>query len=234
LALLGSLCGRSIETLSHAALGPVIQQFWVAHRTMQHAWMSGLKDLSGDLKAGDDRLERIALEMFLTELLTRVWFSTWTAMDHLHEQRDVERIAGNLLSGTDRVRREVLLLMVTHWQGPVAESISRLDRFRRRSERWTDLLIAGPAAQHQVWQFAQDTSRARDFGMDSWSGTSAEANPTALLVSAGLRVMFGTPWPRGCCESQPFADMLAAILASLPPHAFTTDGHLRPVWDWAA
>jgi hypothetical protein len=44
--------------------------------------------------------------------------------------------------------------------------------------------------------------------------------------------MFGNPWPIGCCRGKPFADMLSAILTSLPPAAFHADGTLKPAGEW--
>lgn len=233
LALIGSVAGRA-----DAALRPVIgdlslRQFWNANRTLQHHWINELRSVTGRLseKTGDG-FERITLEIFLTDLITRVWATNWTISDRLLGQRDVERVMLNSLQGLSRVRREVLLLMVRNWRGPGEERVSRLDRFRRRSERWADLLIASPAAEHGVWDFAVEIDRARDFGEEDWSRRAGAANPVSLLVSAGLRVMFGTPWPRGCCVSEPFGDLLSAIPATLPPQAFAADGSLRPVWDW--
>ncbi len=234
LALLGSITGRSIQDFPHEALGPILRQFWSAQRALQFRWLADLKNITPSVDVECETLERIGLELFLVEMATRVWVTTWSARDRQYGRGDVERLALNMLLGLERVRREVLMAMVTYWDGPAAETISRLDRFRRRSERWTDLLIAGPAMQHDMWQFAQDAVRSRDFGVENWGKPAGGVNPASLLVSAGLRVMFGTPWPRGCCTSAPFGDLVAAIISSLPPQAFDAAGSLQPVWSWKA
>lgn len=233
LALIGSIAGRADASLRPVVVDEALRQFWSANRKLQNQWIHELRSATGQLSdSAADNFERIALELFLTELLTRVWATNWTISDRLLGRRDVERVMSNSLQGLSRVRRDVLLLMVRNWRGPAEDCVSRLDRFRRRSERWADLLIASPAAEHDVWDFAVEIDRARDFGEEDWSRRAGAANPVSLLVSAGLRVMFGTSWPRGCCTSEPFAELLSAIPVTLPPQAFAADGSLRPVWDW--
>jgi hypothetical protein len=232
LALVGSIFGRADSSLLPPSLGPILRRFWLASRTLQQSWLGELSRLRTELSPETERFERIALELFLTELLTRVWGTNWTIADRVRKQQDAERILGNVLQGLGRVRREVLMLMVRNWQDDPTDLISRLDRFRRRSERWTDLLIAGPASIYGTWEFAVDEDRARDFGGENWSRFGGEADPASLLISAGLRVMFGTPWPPGCCRAEPFAALASAILATLPESAFGEDGTLKPAKEW--
>lgn len=232
LALLGSVLGREPGAGQRSVTGPALRQFWSANRALQHRWMSELSAVSTDSLTETEGFERIALELFLVEMLTRIWATNWTIADRTQGHRDIERILGNSIRGLDRVRREVLLLMVKNWRGSGTEMISRLDRFRRRSERWTDLLISGPAAAYGVWEFAVEVERAQDFGLESWSSAAGMSNPASLLVSAGLRVMFGTPWPLGCCRRKCFSEMLSAVILSLPPEALHDDGTLKPASDW--
>lgn len=233
LALVGSIFGRTDAARSPQALSPILRPFWSASRTLQQGWMSELSQLRTDISPEMERFERVSLELFLTELVTRVWATNWTIIDRAQGDRDAERILSNTLQGLGRIRREVLLLMVRNWHEASSELVSRLDRFRRRSERWTDLLISGPASAYGVWDFAVDPVRARDFGRDSWTRTAGEANAASLLVSAGLRVMFGTPWPLNCCRQESFATLMTAILSTLPSTAFHEDGTLKPAKGWA-
>lgn len=232
LALLGSISGRWTAPLSLP--GSALQSFWSVNRNLQRRWTLELGRTANHRPAGLRPLELVGLELFLTELLTRVWATNWTIGDRSRHQADVERLMRNTVNGLARVRREVLMRMVDHWQGESAELVSRLDRFRRRCERWTDLLIAGPASVHGVWDFAVESDRARDFGRESWSRSAGEANPVSLLVSAGLRVMFGTPFPKGCCQHDNFGELRGAVLSALPPAAFHDDGTLKPAADWMA
>ena len=234
LALTGSLLSQADSGGNLAAQGAAIRRFWSANRRLQHQWLDEIGRFSEDISENALRFERLSLEVLLTELLSRVWATSWTIADRIHGERDVERILINVLHGMARVHREILLLMVRNWDGPATKLISRLDRFRRRSERWTDMLIAGPASIHGVWDFAVDPDRARDFGLDRQTGGTAAVNPASLLVSAGLRVMFAASWPPGCCEGPPFPDLLDAIVSTMPPEAFDAGGALRPAWRWPA
>jgi hypothetical protein len=234
LALAGSLSGRTSWVHQPQELGPALRRFWSANRRLQHAWLSDLSQIREDALNQDDRFERLALEVWLTEMVTRVWGTNWTIADRARRGNDVERILANSLHGMARVRREVLLLMVRHWHGETTELISRLDRFRRRSERWTDLLIAGPASVYGVWDYAVEPLRARDFGRIHESQQPATDNAASLLVSAGLRVMFGSSWPLHCCGSDDFAELNAAVLSTLPAGAFDSSGALLPTTSWQA
>lgn len=230
LALIGSIAGRG--NMTSPLTGPVLQSVWTASRNLHRRWMAELARTDSQRPTGLRPLELVGLELFLTELVMRVWATNWTIQDRAQQQTDIERVMRNSLNGLSRVRREVLMLMVKHWQGPSSELVSRLDRFRRRCERWTDLLIAGPAGRHGVWNFAVETGRAKDFGQESWSRSAGEANPVSLLVSAGLRVMFGTPFPKGCCQHDGFGELIGAILSTLPATAFHEDGSLKPAGEW--
>ena len=232
LALVGAMSGRLVQPFQPPMLGSALRQFWASSRRMQSGWQKQLAGLPEDLSLDFDKFERVALEVFLAELLTRVWATNWTIGDRAQGLTDVERILTNTLLGLEHVRKEVLLLMVRQWQGPTTEMISRIDRFRRRSERWADLLIAGPASVHGVWEFAVEPQRAQDFGAETWTSTTSVGTAASLLVSAGLRVMFGSPWPQGCCQDALFGEMLSAVYSTLPAEAFREDGTLLPTWEW--
>lgn len=208
LALIGSLSAGSLPAVSQEGSHIGLRQFWAANLSLQQRWLKELASVSTDATSDAERFERIALELFLMELLTRVWATHWTIGDRAAGAHDIERVLANTLRGLSQVRREVLLLMVRNWRGAMSETISRLDRFRRRCERWTDVLIAGPGARHGVWDFAVEVDRAQDFGMDHLHGPGRSVNPASLLVSAGLRVMFGTTWPPGCCCDSPFPELI--------------------------
>ena len=78
LALAGSMSGRTEWILRPEAMGSSLRQFWSASRKLQHGWQSDLAEIQADISQDSDRFERVALEVLLTELLTRVWATNWS------------------------------------------------------------------------------------------------------------------------------------------------------------
>lgn len=232
LAFVGTMWGRSEWVQQPQPFGDVLRDFWASGKKLQQEWCRQLTRVGNDFEREAKVFEQVAMELFLTDLVARVWATNWTIADRAQGQTDVERIVTNTLLGLEKTRRDLLLLMVHRWESASSVLISRLDRFRRRSERWTDLLIAGPATLHDVWDYAIDVRRSRDFGQETWQEESSSSNAVSLLVSAGLRVMFATPWPAGCCHAEPFVDLMRSIMSTLPAEAFRDDGRLRPAWEW--
>ncbi len=232
LAFVGTVWGRSAWVRQPQLFGEVLRLFWSSERRLQQEWLRQLMQVDKNFEQEAKIFEQVAMELFVTDLVTRVWGTNWTIADRAQGGSDVQQIVTNSLCGLEKIRRDLLLLMVHRWESASNVLISRLDRFRRRSERWTDLLIAGPAALHGVWDYAIEPQRARDFGEETWQQESNRANPVSLLVSAGLRVMYGTPWPADCCTAEPFTGLMRSILVTLPEAAFQANGRLRPAWEW--
>ncbi|MFO0916781.1 MAG: hypothetical protein U0872_00495 [Planctomycetaceae bacterium] len=232
LAFVGTVWGRSSWVRQPQLFGEVLRLFWSSERRLQQQWLRQLMQVGKDFEGETQVFEQVAMELFVTDMVTRVWGTNWTIADRLQGNSDVEQIVVNSLSGLEKLRRDLLLLMVHRWESESNGVISRLDRFRRRAERWADLLIAGPASLHGVWDYAVEPRRSRDFGEETWQHETSSCNPVSLLVSAGLRVMYGTPWPANCCTATPFAELMRAIFMTLPEAAFQQNGRLKPAWEW--
>lgn len=106
------------------------------------------------------------------------------------------------------------------------QEAASLDRFRRRCERWTDVLLGPLVSRTGLTDFAVSPDRAADFGGDA---EDAFESSWPLLL-AGLRLAFATaddfrdaPTRRDGAEVNLLA---AAIAATLPSAAFDSTGRL--------
>jgi hypothetical protein len=214
-----------------------IEQYWTTSKVRLDRWAWRLKKVS---QQSDSRSKRqraqwpaacSAMEEILTsEILTRVWTALVSAHDRLHDRDDAEPIARSVLIGHMEARHRVLTLMV-RGPGIDVETTIRLNRLRRRAERWTDLLIGHLPRRYDVSEFAVDPQRAREFADDVQQRSRlAGGRHTWPLISASLRAAFRS----GLNPASPNADLNArianSILACFPADMFDTTGLLRSAW----
>ena len=168
-------------------------------------------------------LEPILSEIFVSEILTRVWGITLTAIDRQQGQRSAEPIARNTTNGHTEARNKAISLMLS-LQIPMHE-LSKVDRLRRKSERWTDLLVGHLALRYQLPDFAFENQRSLDFGQSQvHEFVRATDESVWEFVQAGIHLSFSTlsnassfsvPWNRGIVRS---------ILGSFPIDCFDEVG----------
>jgi hypothetical protein len=230
----GPVLIRGCRQLSATSL----QQYWTASKCRLDRWARSLKGFAGYADdAGEQRrraqwpLVRGVLEEILTgEVLTRVWAATLCAHDRHHHSNDTEAIAQSVLIGHLEARHRVLTLLV---RSPAieAEGAVKLNHLRRRTERWTDLLVGYLAGLYDVSQFAVDPERAKQFAEDlRYRSNLPAGRHTWPLMLASLRAAFG----EGLCSISPNADLNAqiasSILACFQPELFDSTGLLRSLW----
>ena len=181
------------------------------------------------LPHADDML-RLAEEVLVSEILTRVWAAVLTGAKHLPSYQSAAAIGRSVFISHQEIRLRVLKWMV---DGPMAGSpqIEALNLLRRRCERWTDLLLGRITLAADATPFSFDRERLAEYRRDlleeNRAGTLATSWP-ALLAS-----LDGTL--RGSIDGQPVsaeanANLAAALLACLGPEAVDDWGVLR--WSW--
>ena len=230
----GPVLVRGHRQLSAASL----QQYWTASKCRLDRWARSLKGFATYADgAGPQRrraqwpLVRAVLEEILTgEVLTRVWTAVLCAHDRHHHSDTAEAVARSVLIGHLEARHRVLTLLV---RSPMIETEGavKLNHLRRRTERWTDLLVGHLAGLDKVSQFAVDPQRARQFAEDLRYRSNSPAGRQAWpLMLSSLRAAFG----EGLRSISPSADLNAqiasSILACFQPELFDSTGLFRSLW----
>ena len=158
-----------------SSTGPPPRSAWTAGP-------AGLKTFAGSARPESRRHQaqwpqfRGVLEEILSgEMLTRVWTAVLCACDRRRHSDEAEPAARSVLIGHMEARHRVLTLLV-RGPGIDAEAVLRLNRLRRRAERWTDLLIGHLAGRYAVSEFAFDPPEAGILPKTSASAASATAS----------------------------------------------------------
>jgi len=166
-------------------------------------------------------------EFFAAELPLRVWCTAVAEGKRRGDSRGAAVAA--------KINSELLTLRCVMLQALAADvGLSRseaaeIDRFRRRCERWCDVLVGPVAIRTGAAECAFQPDRAFEFGEQFTANPAGKA--AWQLMIAGLRMAFteaeafrSTPQS----ESTPRAAALVSVLlASFPPGAFMSSGMLR-------
>ena len=174
-----------------------IEQYWTTSKVRLDRWARRLKSFVGradaDARQRRDQWPEVrgVLEEILTgEMLTRVWTAVLCAYDRRRGADEAEPVARSVMIGHMEARHRVLTLMV-RGPGIDAEAAVKLNRLRRRAERWTDLLVGHLAGMHDVSEFAFDPQRASDFAEDLRHRSGLQGGRHVWpLVLASLRAAF--------------------------------------------
>jgi len=222
--------------------GPIpegsVAAYWSASRCRLNRWHRELKRFaslatpssSGPLGGGDVPLVGAIEEVLTGEVLTRVWAAVTCAYDRHRGTDLVAPVARSVLAAHTEARHRVLTVLVSG-SSLATEDAMRLDRLRRSSERWTDVLLGQLAAAGNVREFAFDPERAEDFAADfSQQGRRQGDCLVWPLMMSSMRAAFR----HGLAAVSPNADLNAKIAASIvstfPPEWFEAVGVPESLW----
>ncbi len=221
------------EPLPEASL----QSYWSASRDRILDWLRimdatavELSDLppSGHNKVWA-KLEPVLSEIFVTEMLTRIWGAALTAFDLHRDQRIAEPIARNTTSSHIEARTLALKLLVDGADVALS-SLARIDRLRRRTERWTDLLVGHLALRFGLEEFAFDSKRSLEFGENQIREIQAASDePVWEFVLAGVRLAFSNVSTETAPSTVLNTAIQNSILSSFPADCFMTTGTFRTI-----
>ncbi len=227
LALVVSNAAPRIFEETKAPSSESIRGFWQSNRLLQKRWMNELEIVRNIRTADIELLERLAPRVFTSEILVRVFSTLLAAFDRRLGTDELTRVARNVVSGLLQIRMNVLAQLLA-----VSESdesrVLKIDRLRRRCDRWTDLLVGTIAIRDNCFEFAFDPDRARDFGEESmFAETEFGPRPFEELISAGLRGTFLMHLSNQNFDEPEFITLTKSILSCIPRQALHRDGPFR-------
>ena len=217
--------------------GSALVQYWTASKCRLDRWVRSLKKFATDSSHEPDNLaplwaevRPVLEEILVAEVGVRVWTAVLYAYDRRRQTVDAEPIARSVLVGHLEVRQRALALLI-HSPHIAAEDAVRLNRVRRRAERWTDLLLGHLTQNYPSSELAFEPDRCLEFSSELRQEKHQAASTQAWrLTLASLRVAFQT----GLADRTPNADMnrdiADSILACFPAELFDATGTMHSLW----
>lgn len=215
-----------------------LEQYWTACRCRLDRWLHALKQhetlieqAAPALRGGHWRTIRPLLdEILLSETLTRVWAAVGRAFDRHRGANEVDPVTRSVLIGHLEARNRALQ-MIVFGQGLGAEEAVKLNRLRRRVERWTDLMLGYVCVDHTAAEFAFDRGRALDFAEDlRYERQAGTDNKAWDLVQSSLQAAFQGERRRASASAELNRQIAAAVLSCLDAGLFDSWGALQSLW----
>lgn len=232
-ALNGPLIVRGAASLSQAHL----EQYWATSKCRFESWNRALRSSARHVversPAGFDNvveLRAVLDEIFVGEILTRVWSAVLVAHDRHWRAGVDEPLARSVLVSHVEARNRALGLLLDGGTFSRRQAVS-LNRLRLRAERWTDVLIGGLPGDCDAREFAADPARAADFAADLALRRDAPGGRQCWrLTLVSLRNAF----QKGLCPlaANPDANdrITASILGCFPGELFDSTGLFSSLW----
>ncbi len=223
----------------HAAAGSRVscEQYWATSKCRFESWHRALKRYA-DRVANPSHLEpdhwldlRATLdEIFVSEILTRVWTAVLVARDRRHQGEVDEPLARSVFESHLEARGRALALLL-HSQAVSTPQAVAINRLRRRAERWSDLLVGGLFAEPTAREFAFDAERAADFADELAQRRALAGGRQAWrLTLVSLRGAFLGGLSPQAANPDANARVTAAVLGCFPGELFDSTGVLKSLW----
>jgi hypothetical protein len=235
-AMISAHSPNLIESGARLPIDP-LQRYWSCSRAQGRLWLSRLTDFPAEVATAPaerrlflwQRMQPLVADVFAGDLTARVWGAVLAARDCQSGEICAGPIARSVLLQHESVRRRVLQLMLES-PGFSAEDFSRLDRLRRRLERWNDVFVGHLVRRYGLSEFAFDPERAYEFGdeqlADSWETGDFQVWDMYLVCLRSVLPEASLPGGR-------LADLRHEIartmLAAFPREAFLEFGPLKSV-----
>jgi hypothetical protein len=224
-----------------SAPSPVhLDQYWSTSKCRFESWNRALKiyatlsvkESREDLDAWVD-IHAALDEIFVSEMLTRVWSAVLVARDRRTQTDAAEPIARSVLASHMEARHRAMALLL-HGQGLGTQQSMTLNRLRRRVERWTDVLIGGllhTGGKYDLREFAVEPERAQDFAADlAIERQDPSGRQAWRLTLVSLRSAFQNRLSPAAANPDANARIASSILGCFPGDLFDSTGLFQSLW----
>jgi len=166
-------------------------------------------------------------EIFSSEVLCRVFAALCCGHEKRHGGNELTPIVRVVLSGQLETRLRALNLLVYGHGLRIEDSVS-LNRLRKQTERWVDLLLSLFADQHEVAEFAFRPARLGEFAAQWRPGPRGQAQRSLTLASLRLAYQYSLS------NVVPNADLnrkiASGVLGCLGSSTFDSTGLMKSMW----
>ena len=185
------------QEVSVAAIG----DYYILSRNRFNRWMRDLTDLENGLAIREPlhligltsslpAARSLAEQIMINEMVARIWTILLVARDSKNGTDRTHAVAHNVFLGHLSVRHKALSVCLTDKKMSPKDIIA-VDKLRAATERWTDMLCCHLMDEFDLWGYAFDKDRAKEFLCDRANQRSLNHQSQAwVLILAGMRHCF--------------------------------------------
>lgn len=214
------------------------QHYWTNCKIRTNRWSAALKIFADDFVEPFPQhnpwpaFEIIAEEIFLSEMLTRIWGTFLVSIDARQQREEYTGLAYSTFISHVESKNRVFRLMLST-QGTNEPVFERLNQLRRLVEKWTDLFLAWFPAQGIAQQFTYDRKRLADFQQERGFYNDAQsAQQQRVLIESMLRGFRQSP-TKWSAHPELNRRIIDGVIACLDNEAFDQielPDSLRQLW----
>jgi hypothetical protein len=201
IAALMAAHGRLFVEQDEELSAQVIGDYYILSRNRFNRWMKDLSDLENGLSIRDP-LHLIGLmpsrpatrtlteQILVNEMLARVWTILLMARDRYQNVDRIRPVAHNVFLGHLSIRLKALSVVLTD-DRLQQQDLLAIDKLRKATERWTDLLCAPLMGEFDLWQYAFHEDVAKEFFRDGADRAPFDQRSRGwVILLAGMRHIF--------------------------------------------
>jgi hypothetical protein len=178
-----------------------IGDYYILSRNRFNRWMKDLTDLEKGLSIRDPlhliglmpsrpATRTIAEQILVNEMVARVWTILLMARDRYQGVDRIRPVAHNVFLGHLSIRHKALSVVLSDDRLSQPDLIA-IDKTRKATERWTDLLCCPLMGEYDLWQYAFHEETARELLRDRAHQSPLDHRSRAwVLILAGMRHSF--------------------------------------------
>lgn len=211
------------------------EAYWTASKCRIERWAETLQQFRKSRSKCGARTSWLALrpwydEILVSEILTRVWAAFAVVAERNETEKRIEPIARSVYVGHLEARQRLLRYLVDENELDNRQAHA-LDRVRRNTERWTDMLLGYLMLEHDVTDFAFEAGRVHDFA----EGAETEAKDendvyTWSLLKTSLTAAFGPDRTAVLPNSDLNQEILYGVFSTFGPDFYDAIGSFASLW----
>jgi hypothetical protein len=209
--------------------------YWSAAQCRSARWSHALKQhslrvcSSASQQAGGlwTSIRPTLEEILSSDVLCRVFAAICCGHEKRHGGNELTPIVRVVMSGQIETRMRAMNLLV-YGHGLRTEDSVRLNRLRKQTERWVDLLLSLLADQFDVADFSFREERLREFTAQWRPGKIGQAQRSLTLAS--LRIAYQYSLSHVVANADLNRKLASGVLGCLNSDAFDSTGLMKSMW----
>lgn len=216
----------------------VATPYWTASKIRLQRWVAALKMFGQDFEKPESghnpwpALEIVVQEIFMSEMLTRIWSATVLMHDQYRQKDEMHGLAHSVhVSHIEAKNRAIRIFL--NGRSANEAAFDRMNTLRRRVERWTDLFLGLLPNGEQASVFGFDRNRVIDFNREQNEPHGQEFLTRQRVLSASFAVDIVRDQIAYTANPDLNREIAAGVLACFPPDRFDSTGlpkSARMIW----